>query len=373
MKEWIRSAIALVSLLTLTGGCTVDGGGSSADLAELEDGWNVIEPGGETACSDGSPYHFLARPGDADRLLVYFQGGGSCWDGVTCDTDLEPVPYTVNLDALDPARAHGIFAFDVAENPFRDHSVVVAPYCSADVHIGDRVATYRSPDVPGHAAHDIEIQHKGMVNSEAVLDWTIEHFDRPASIFVAGSSAGSIPSPFYAMRIAEQYPDARVQQLGDGSSGYRRDGMSVTPEATWGTLERLRFLPEFADLEVGEMSFELLYAAAANRTPRVGFAAFDHAEDDVQKDFLELAGIPRGSLLPLILANQADIRSSVAGFRSYIAGGDLHTILLRPQFYTQHVDGVRVRDWVAALAEHRAVDDVRCDSCAVGEFIELSR
>lgn len=370
MKGFAGRGIAVVGLLHLLGGCS-GGDGSRADLADLDEGWNLIEAGGDTVCSDGSPYRFLARPGAADKLLVYFQGGGSCWDGLTCDTDLEPVPYTVNLDELDPARAHGIFAFDLAENPFREHSVVVAPYCSADVHIGDRVATYQAPNVPGHEAHAVEIQHRGFVNSQAVLDWTFERFERPESIFVAGSSAGSIPSPFYAMRIAEQYPDARVQQLGDGSSGYRRDGMAVTPEASWGTLERLRFLPEFADLQVGDMSFELLYIAAANRTPQVRFAAFDHAEDAVQRDFLELAGIQRDSLLPRIAANQADIRASVPGFKSYIAGGDIHTILLRPQFYTQHVDGVRVRDWVAALAEHAAVDDVRCEECASGEFLEV--
>jgi hypothetical protein len=28
-----------------------------------------------------------------------------------------------------------------------------------------------------------------------------------------------------------------------------------------------------------------------------------------------------------------------------------------------------VRDWVAALAEHAAVDDVQCEDCASGEFL----
>lgn len=362
--RWIAAGV----VLALSAGCTGDPE-PAADLADLAPGWNEIEPGGETVCSDGSPYRFLARPGDPEKLLVYFQGGGSCWDGLTCDTDLEPVPYTVNLDGLDPARAHGIFAFDVAENPFRDHSVVVAPYCSADVHLGDRVTVYDSPSIRGHAGHEVEIRHKGLVNAEAVLDWTFERFHRPESVFVTGSSAGSIPSPFFATLVAEQYPEAMVQQLGDGSGGYRRDGMDVTPEAAWGTLERLRFLPEFADLNAGDMSFELLYAAAANRSPHVSYAAFDHAEDAVQKDFLELAGAQRGSLLPLILANQADIRESVPGFRSFIAGGELHTILLRPEFYTQHVEGLRVRDWIAALAAHRDVEDVRCTDCGTARFL----
>ena len=64
-----------------------------ADLSGLEPGWNVIEPGGDTVCSDGTPYKFFVRPGAADKLMVYFQGGGACWTGGTCDPDLKPTYY----------------------------------------------------------------------------------------------------------------------------------------------------------------------------------------------------------------------------------------------------------------------------------------
>jgi hypothetical protein len=356
-----RAGVGLAVLLAAAGvqfGCS-GGDAAVADLAELDPGWNTLVPGGDTVCSDGSDYRFFARPGAGDKLLVYFQGGGACWDGATCDRDREQSPYAANLAGLDPARAHGIFAFDEPLNPFADYSVVFAPYCSGDVHLGDRVASYTAPAYPGHAAHVVTVQHKGMVNAEAVLDWTEDHFFRPQSLFVAGSSAGSIPSPYYAMRLAETYPDAAVAQLGDASSGYRRGGADVTPEVAWGALERLRDMPEFANLAPGEMSFQLLYVAAARQTPRVQFAAFDHAEDSVQKDFLRLAGAPAGSLLPLILENQAEIRRAVPGFRSFIAAGAVHTILLRPEFYSLEADGTRIVDWVSSLAAQREVADVR--------------
>ena len=48
-----------------------------AKLDGLVPGWNAIEPGGETTCSDGTPYRFYVRPGDPARLMVYFQGGGA--------------------------------------------------------------------------------------------------------------------------------------------------------------------------------------------------------------------------------------------------------------------------------------------------------
>ncbi|NIW24923.1 MAG: hypothetical protein GWN29_10345, partial [Gammaproteobacteria bacterium] len=48
-------------------------------LAELADGWNTINPGGDTMCVYGTPYGFFVRPDDPRKLLVTFPGGGACW------------------------------------------------------------------------------------------------------------------------------------------------------------------------------------------------------------------------------------------------------------------------------------------------------
>jgi len=337
-----------------------------ADLGGLEPGWNVIEPGGDTVCSDGSPYKFFVRPGATDKLMVYFQGGGACWTGATCDPDLDPT-YYVNLKNADPDRYDGIFRFENPENPLKNHSVVFVPYCTGDVHIGDAVTRYQAPAAEGHKAHPFTVNHKGFINADAVLDWTYAHFFKPAEIFVTGSSAGSIPSPYYAMRIADQYPDARIAQLGDASGGYRLNGEEVRPHDRWGTLDRLRQLPEFKNMDATEFNYESLYIAAYSRHPEIRFAQYDTAEDATQKFFLSLGSQEPPSLLSLISENQADIRSKVSNFRSFIAGGELHTILVKPEFYTYQADGTRVRDWVASLVNGAAVADVRCSDCTVAQ------
>jgi len=340
-----------------------------ADLSSLAPGWNVIAPGGDTVCSDGSPYKFFVRPGAADKLMVYFQGGGACWTGETCDPDLEPT-YYVNLENTDPGQYDGIFRFENPENPLKDYSVVFVSYCTADVHIGDAVASYEAPQAEDHEAHPFTVNHKGYINADAVLDWTYAHFFTPKEIFVAGSSAGSIPSPYYAMRIAEQYPDARIAQLGDASGGYRMSGQEVRPHDRWGTLERLRQLPEFEYMDTTEFDYESLYIAASNRHPDISFAQYDTAADATQKYFLSLGGEEPPSLLSLIEENQADIRNEVSNFRSYIAGGELHMILTRPEFYAYQVDGARVRDWVASLVNGEAVTDVQCSDCGEAQVTE---
>jgi hypothetical protein len=341
----------------------------TAMLDGLAPGWNTIEPGGDTVCSDGTPYKFFVRPGSSDKLMVYFQGGGACWTGGTCDPDLKPT-YYVNLEKADPDRYGGIFRFENPANPVKDYSVVYAPYCTADVHIGDAVTSYQAPEVEEHAPHQFEIQHKGFVNADAVLDWTYAHFAKPTAIFVAGSSAGSIPSPYYAMRIAEHYPGARIAQLGDASGGYRMEGSEARPHDRWGTVDRLKSVPGFEDIDNVNFDYARLYIAAAKQQPNIMFAQYDAAEDETQKYFLSIAGNEPPSLLSVIEANQVDIRNGVSNFRSYIAGGDLHTILVKPEFYAYHVDGTLVRDWVASLVNGEELSDVRCSDCTEAEVTE---
>jgi hypothetical protein len=338
--------------------------GLAIPMITLASGWQTVEPGGKTVCSDGSPYRFFTRAGDPDKLLVYFQGGGACWFPENCDTHLSP-SYKVNVAEDDPSRYRGIFELDNPDNPFASYSMVLAPYCTADVHLGDRDTTYDAPAGEDHEPHPVTIHHRGFVNVAAVLGWTYQAHPAPAQIFVTGSSAGSIPSPYYAWQIAEHYPQAQVAQLGDGSGGYRRS--STTNGARmfqWGTLDYLRARhPEFQGVADESFTYELLYIEAAKARPDILFAEYDAAEDRVQKRFLAMGGSRTTTLLELLRLNQQDIRGEVTNFVSYIAPGDSHTILGRPDFYTTTVDGIRFRDWIADLAAHKPVPDVRCDPC----------
>ncbi len=345
-----------------------------APLADLAEGWNTITPGGSTTCSDGSPFRFFVRAADPTQVVFYLQGGGGCWTAETCDPEGRP-PYTMTAleemrspSGADPEEgtAHGIAAFNHPENPFSDHSFVFVPYCTGDVHIGDRDAVYEVPATEEAPAREVTIHHRGYTNGRAALDWTYEHFPGPETVFITGSSAGSIPSPVYARHFAEHYPDARVTALGDGAGGYRQIG-DTRPHESWGTLAALSHFENMADTSTENFSFETLYIKAAKAHPEAMFARYDTAEDDVQIQFLQIGGVStEGGLQPLLDANEADIDAALEGqdnYRSYIAPGELHTIMLRPEFYTYESDGVRVRDWVASLAAGEPVDDVHCGDC----------
>ncbi len=348
-------------------------------IADFTEGtWNTVDVEDGTTCSDGSDFAFFARRANPEKLLVYFQGGGGCWTGATCDTG-RVGSYKVDMANDDPAKGNGIFALDHPENPFADYSMVFVPYCTGDVHLGDQTKTYDVAALPegaevkegaDPAAHQVTIEHRGHKNGMTALEWAFANFS-PETVFVTGSSAGSIPSPYYAAHVKEQWPAARVEQLGDGSGGYRRLSDS-TPWEPWGTLDAIDSEPHFQGIDGETMSWEALYIAAAKAHPDVSFAAFDNAEDAVQLRFLALGGQEAPSLLPLLDANQNDIRTAVPNFKSFVAGGGEHTILGRPEFYTLEADGVSIRDWVAALAAGEEVDDVHCLACADAVYREVA-
>ena len=336
-----------------------------ADFSALDEGWNRIEPGGETVCSDGSPYHFHVRPGDPEKLLFYLEGGGACWMGLNCDPGLQP-SYQVNLGNTDPARAHGIFAFDEPRNPFADYTVVMAPYCSGDVHLGDAEQTYEVPEVDERPAGEVHIRHRGWANANTAMQWAFDHVYAPRELFVTGSSAGSIPSPFYAVKMAEQYADANVIQLGDASGGYRGFA-NFNPYDVWETDRVVAELSYINDIPGDQFSFQHLYIAAAQANPDITLASFDTIEDEVQLQFLALGGMPARSLRPLLEANLEEISGWVPDFRYYVSGGDYHTILLRPELYRNASNGVPLIEWLEQLAAGEPVPNVMCEDCAVVE------
>ncbi|MBZ0275305.1 MAG: pectinacetylesterase family protein [Anaerolineae bacterium] len=335
-------------------------------LGDLVEGWNTISPGGDTLCSNGTPYLFYVRPAaESNNLLIYFNGGGACWLGQNCDLNAQPTYLpTADLVVSNPGIAGaGIFDLENAENPFLNYNMVFLPYCTADVLLGNRVTTYDVPadgDVP---AHTVTIHHNGFHNVRAVLEWVYANFAAPERIFMAGSSAGAPASPFYTDLVADHYPNAHIAQLGDGAGGYRSDQSPVFMDA-WGVMSILPDTPEYTAVTLDQLTFETFYIIAARRHPNITFTQYNTAHDESQYFFLSLLGMTDTLLPELLLANFSDIHAAVPdNAYAYTAGGMLHTILRRPEFYTYAVQGIRFVDWVTALANGEPVENVTCSDC----------
>ena len=308
--------------------------------------WQKV-PGGEGAsCSDGSAYSFYVHPGDRQHLLIYLQGGGACWSGPTCNPKLNL--YRPSLKEFDPVTEQGIFDFDNAENPFRNHFVVYVPYCTGDVHLGNRTATY----IQGKP----ELHHKGFNNAMSALRWTFANVASSQSIFVAGGSAGAMASPFYAGRIADHYRSARVVQLGDSAGGL---GAPAIPEMSqpWGTMEVIAPFAPYQTVDAKTANLVTFYVREGLANKSITFAQFNNSADRLQVFGLQMFGIET-PLSEVLEKSYAQIRSAVPRFHTFTAPGTLHVLLNRAEFYTLTVERRRLRDWVADLAGGKAPADV---------------
>jgi len=315
--------------------------------------WETVIPGGDTICSDGSPYRFFIHRGDPAKLLVEFEGGGACWSGSTCEADVYNRRVTSDPEAAEQAeKLQGIYDRTNPANPFRDFTHVYIPYCTGDLHWGNAATSYT-----GLAGNPYVIQHRGAANATSALNWAGSNVLAPSQVVVAGCSAGGYGAALWSARIAQAYPGARMVELADSAAGVVPDGFFNTTLTRWNVADAWpAFIPDLALDRVDPTTLTLpkLYNAVASFFPTASFSQFNTRSDSVQIFFYSLA---KGSISATdpadwaakMEANVEQISAANPNFRAYLAAGTEHCVINRPSFYTQTVGGRKFSDWVTTL------------------------
>lgn len=310
-------------------------------------GWERV-PLADGECALGTPYALFHRAGrDPSRLLVWFQGGGACWDWVSCSGLFDA---SVGHDELGGYR--GVFDFENPDNPFREFTVVLVPYCTGDLHVGDAVRRYG--DDPGARP----VHHHGARNVAAVLRWVEENVAPPRQVVVAGASAGAYGALFHAPAVARLFPSADLVLIEDSGvpllNGYPQilDG--------WGAAPVLRALRGGGDA-AGDLTLEGAHAHAAEAMPGAPLARITSDRDAIQSAFYTISGSFRWreDAYALLDAVEAELPAA----RSFVVAGSDHGLLRTDAFYAYEADGVRLRDWVAKLVDGAPVESRRCSAC----------
>lgn len=316
---------------------------SSAGSAQ----WVSVSPGGETECSNGTPYLFFYRQGSKQKIAIIFEGGGGCWNDVTCAPEAKCFNPIVN-ESYNPIKRKGIFDFSHSDNPLRDYTIIHIPYCTADVHLGDSEVKYLIG-----TDKELVIRHNGNKNAMSAVQWLFDRIEKPDVVFVTGLSAGSIASPFYAGIVAEKYPRARVVQIGDSAGAYRNDAINSVL-AGWGSLKVFSKIGWLSNIDPKSIDFESLYIGAGT-LPNLKLAQVNYIDDQVQAIELKLLGVTEPNVPKLLNENLQEIISRVPSFRYYNIPGNGHTIFGGDEFYTTSVSGIPLSDWVRGLIQGQDV------------------
>jgi Pectinacetylesterase len=173
-------------------------------------------------------------------LVVFLQGGGACWDFLTCGgAKLLGIDKTASTGPFGPAE----FATDIyARYPnswirranlpaaLADATVVFVPYCTGDVHTGDKVTTY-APPIPGLAS--ITWHHVGHANMKAFLKRLGATFPGAGKVVLAGSSAGGFGALANYEDFRAYWPDARSYLVDDSGPPLARDSIPASTRSAW--------------------------------------------------------------------------------------------------------------------------------------------
>mmetsp|Transcript_99957 Transcript_99957/g.291542 ORF Transcript_99957/g.291542 Transcript_99957/m.291542 type:complete len:530 (+) Transcript_99957:58-1647(+) len=138
-----------------------------------------------------SKYMFQVYPGRSDKLLLYFQDGGACWDPLSASMPYDGTKGVCKQEIVVQGE-DGIFDMDDKENPYKDFTVLHVNYCSGDAHAGNSV-------------HDWGRQ-AGYNNTLAALAWAKQNMDNKLDhLSISGASAGALGAQVWARDLLTDF------------------------------------------------------------------------------------------------------------------------------------------------------------------------
>lgn len=316
--------------------------------------WTKVLPGGDSICGDGSDYVFWELEGapDNNNLLVLIEGGGACWDEFTCSLGTGSTSIAGNRDpGINPK---GVLNIENELNPFKDWNMVFVPFCTADIHWGNKTVSYNDK---------LTVHHNGYNNLMSVLDWITESYGLIDTMFVTGESAGSYGSRLFAINAMEEYADSdtRFIHLSDSANGVIAKRWLLSSFNNWGAYEiRPDWIPEIYNEPLENLDMQVVDAAVANFYPQHTFAEFNSYGDVVQKMFYTIMGGLPWTWTDQMWNNVSDLQVMAENYRSYTLRGDSHTIMKNSNFYVANESGTPFIDWIKDLVDGVDAPNVSC-------------
>ena len=194
---------------------------------------------------NGTAYHGGIRIGEeADKLLIYFNGGGVSFDEYTAARPWNL--FTLNADEKDTYYSNdGEWTGDYFlskglnarrdDNPFLKWSCINLLYCNGDFHSGDGEFEYTAQD----GSRQIMPYH-GYRNAMATIRLAMKYLPSPTTIVIAGSSAGGFWAAMLAEDIIGLFPECGNITLAVDSSLIVSDRWKDVAEHVWHTPEHIR-------------------------------------------------------------------------------------------------------------------------------------
>lgn len=173
--------------------------------------WFELTPEGAVT-AEGEPLSTRMRVGKENKVIVFFYGGGISINEYTAARpylggmiDREPGFYASSTEGYIPDYCELGIGSRQVNNPFRNWTVIVIPYTTADFHIGDGEYAYTALD-----GTESVLYHHGYGNYKAIMDEAVSYTGgAPEELMVVGWSAGGYGAAILTADLMENYfPEA---------------------------------------------------------------------------------------------------------------------------------------------------------------------
>ena len=380
-KKWGRALLIVVSFLLVAAAVwyaarhAVYRPEATDDSGDEDGRWIDLAPEGIIS-ANGSPVTSRMRLGsESGKVIVLFYGGGisineymAAHPFTSTDFFSEDGFYAADIQGIIPDLCDEGLGSRRADNPFRNWTLIVIPYTTADYHIGTTDYAYTDEDGNGQILH-----HHGYTNFRAIMDEASAYLDAETDeLLIAGTSAGGFGASMLAGEIVEDYfPGAKhVTVCIDSAFQYYGDWETVAREI-WGAPETITqiisspnlvvdFLAELIDVYGDRLS--CLYIGSVRDGSLTKYQAYLNGlafDVDSGQGLLYMRDF--SVMLRELRQTVPNIGVYLFDYLPYSDQWDQafltqHTILLTEPLFWPMTDGIRPVDWLMSAVEGDVAD-----------------
>lgn len=304
---------------------------------------------------------------DSKELVIYLEGGGACFNSLTCATNPATFGMTEFTAKFGGAASGGMLDRTDTGNPVADWNMVYVPFCTGDVHAGDK----RNATVPGVPGTQ---QFVGYANIARYLARIVPTFPGLTKVLLTGISAGGFGAAANYPQVARAFGSVPVYDLDDSGPPMEDPYAPKCLQQQWASLWGFdKTILADCGADCPDPTNYTIDASihTAKLYPHIPFGVVEDTDDSVITLFYGFgANSCSGSLSPLsgatFTAGLLDSRSKLAAYPnigSFVFQGSAHTSIGGATLDSVTAGGgdaatVKLSDWVTTLVNSGTVTNV---------------
>lgn len=314
-----------------------------------------------TRCRNGSGTGVgVRRRPSSKKVYIYLEGGGACFNDVTCAAALDSFGKLAFDAWADTVGQLGVFDPDNTDNPLRGWSAVYVPYCSGDVHAGDAVGVDVSSIFPQQT-------FVGYENIGLCLQRIVPTFKDAVQVVLLGVSAGGFGAALNYDRVAAAFCPTPVTLIDDSGPPLSDEFLAPCLQKQW--RELWNFSATLPDQctgcegpDGGGLVNYLPYLSTRWPNARMGLISSTH--DAVISTFFGYGAEDCTEMVPLsgdvyeagLEALRQEYLAATGQWGTFYVASIQHTWLLGPGFSTTQVKGRKLTRWIEDLLGGEVAD-----------------